>query len=65
MTELIRKNVWIEWVDPKHDWHKFKVLGFSSSLAWVKLQGLDDGKSKYNGGPFWTSLRTVDAIYTV
>lgn len=62
--ELIGKTVVIEWTNPDHDWHHFRVL--AQQNGWVKLQGLSETEEEeevpYGGLPFWTKTETIDTL---
>jgi len=72
LRRYIGQRVYIEWRDPEHDWHWFRLLDVMTTGAlwwrktWLELQGLSSPThgAPYTGGPIIVPLDDIALIET-
>lgn len=65
LVKLINTSVYIDWIDPKHDWHYFTVLDVTKTE--VKLRGEFERDTGYphKGDIFWAFIDEIKDVWRV
>jgi len=62
LAKLINTSVYVDWTDPKHDWHYFTVLEVNKAKTKVKLNGVYPETGDY-GDSVWVAINDIKDVW--